>query len=371
MAKRDYYDVLGVSRKASEREIKRVYRKLARKYHPDVNPGDSAAEAKFKEVTEAYEALSDPKKRRQYDQFGHQPSASATAEGAGPGFGFDFGPFTEFGRGGLGGIRDIFSDLFGGQPGTPTAPQKGEDLHYSIDVDLDFDDAIRGLSTEIVLQKHVLCDICQGSGAEPGSAPQSCPECGGSGRRQISRGTLSMTSTCPRCHGGGKVVLKPCRTCGGRGMVYRTERIKVKIPPGVDTGSRIRLTGKGEPGKNGGPPGDLYVTTRVHPHRFFERKGDNIYCTISVTITEAALGARVEVPTVDGKATMTIPAGTPSGRIFRLRDKGVPYLKGGGRGDQYVTVQVVVPQNLDERSQQLLREFSRLNPMDPRGDLKI
>jgi len=369
MAKRDYYDVLGVSRKASEREIKRVYRKLARKYHPDVNPGDSEAEAKFKEVTEAYEALSDPKKRRQYDQFGHQPSAAATAEGAGPGFGVDFGPFTEFGRGGFGGIRDIFSDLFGGQPGTPTAPQKGEDLHYSIDVD--FDDAVRGLSTEIVLQKHVLCDICQGSGAEPGSAPQSCPECGGSGRRQISRGTLSMTSTCPRCHGGGKVVLKPCRTCGGRGMVYRTERIKVKIPPGVDTGSRIRLTGKGEPGKNGGPPGDLYVTTRVHPHRFFERKGDNIYCTISVTITEAALGARVEVPTVDGKATMTIPAGTPSGRIFRLRDKGVPYLKGGGRGDQYVTVQVVVPQNLDERSQQLLREFSRLNPMDPRGDLKI
>ncbi len=370
MAKRDYYEVLGVPRKASEREIKRVYRKLARKYHPDVNPGDREAEAKFKEITEAYEVLSDPGKRRQYDQFGHQPFASATAEGPGPGFGFDVGPFADFGQGASGGIGDIFSDIFGGRrPAATTAPQKGEDLHYAID--LDFEDAIRGLSTEIVLQKHVLCDVCQGSGAEPGSSPQSCPDCGGSGRRQVSRGILSMTSICSRCQGSGKVVLKPCRSCGGRGRVYRTERINVKIPPGVDTGSRVRVARKGEPGRSGGPPGDLYVTTRVHPHRFFERKGDNIYCTIPITITEAALGARVEVPTVDGRATMTIPPGTSGGRIFRLREKGVPHLKGGGRGDQYVTVQVVVPPNLDDRSQQILREFSRLNPVDPRRDLKI
>lgn len=363
MAKRDYYEVLNVPRNASEREIKRVYRKLARKHHPDVNPGDREAEAKFKEITEAYEVLSDPEKRRQYDQFGHQPFASATAEGPGPGFGFDFG------RGGFGGIGDIFSDIFGGRTAGTAGPHKGEDLHYAID--LNFEDAVRGLSTEILLQKHVLCEVCQGSGAEPGSSPQPCPECSGSGRRQVSRGILSMTSPCPRCQGSGKVVLKPCRNCGGKGMVYRTERVKVKVPPGVDTGSRVRLGGKGEPGKNGGPPGDLYVTTRVYPHRFFERKGDNIYCTMPITITEAALGARIEVPTVDGKATMTIPPGTSGGRIFRLRGKGVPHLKGGGRGDQYLTVQVVVPQNLDDRSQQILREFSRLNPMDPRRDLKM
>ncbi|MFQ5846877.1 MAG: molecular chaperone DnaJ [Candidatus Methylomirabilales bacterium] len=368
MAKRDYYEVLGVPRSASEREIKRTYRKLARKYHPDVNPGDAKAEARFKEITEAYEVLSHPAKRRQYDQFGHQPFASAASEGAGPGFGFDFGPFTGFTRHGFGGMGDIFSDLFGGRPGAATDPQKGEDLHYSID--LDFEDAIRGLSTEITLQKRSTCEVCRGSGAAPGSAPQSCPDCGGSGHQQISRGILSTISPCPRCRGSGKVVVKPCGTCGGRGTVYRTERLKVKVPPGVDTGARIRLAGKGEPGLHGGPPGDLYVITRVHPHPFFERKGDNIYCAIPVTITEAALGARVEVPTVDGMATMAIPPGTSSGRVFRLREKGVPRLKGGGRGDQYVTVKVIVPQNLDDRSQQLLREFARLNPMDPRGDLK-
>ena len=368
MAKRDYYEVLGVPRNASEREIKRVYRRLARKYHPDVNPGDKDVEARFKEITEAYEVLSDPEKRRQYDQFGHQPFASATAEGSGSGFGFDFGPFTEFTGRGFGGIEDIFSNIFGGRPSATTAPQKGQDLHYTID--LDFEDAIRGLSTEITLQKYAACEVCQGSGGAPGSAPHSCPDCGGSGRRQISRGTLSMASPCPRCQGGGKVNLTPCRSCGGRGLVYRTERLKVKIPPGVDTDSRIRLAGMGEPGKNGGPSGDLYVITRVHPHPFFERKGDNIYCTIPITITEAALGARVEVPTVDGMATMVIPPGTSSGQVFRLRDKGVPHLKGSGRGDQYVTVKVVVPQNLDDRSQQLLREFALLNPMDPRRDLK-
>ncbi|MFQ5532315.1 MAG: molecular chaperone DnaJ [Candidatus Methylomirabilales bacterium] len=368
MAKRDYYDVLGVPRKAPDREIKRVYRKLARKYHPDVNPGDKAAEAKFKELTEAYEVLSDPAKRRQYDQFGHQPFTSTAGEGFDPGFGFDFGPFTESARRGFGGIGDIFSDIFGGGPRETTAPQKGQDLHYSID--LDFEDAVRGLSTDITVQKHASCERCQGSGAEPGSAPQSCPDCGGSGQRQISRGILRMASPCGRCQGSGKVTLQPCRSCGGRGLVYRTERLKVKIPPGVDTGSRIRLAGIGEAGVKGGPPGDLYVTTRISPHPLFERKGDNIYCTIPITITEAALGARVEVPTLDGMATMGIPPGTSSGRVFRLKGKGVPHLKGGGRGDQYVTVNVVVPENLDERSQQLLREFARLNPMEPRRDLK-
>lgn len=367
MAKRDYYEVLGVPRSASDREIKRAYRKLARKVHPDVNPGDTGAEAKFKEITEAYEVLSDPAKRRQYDQFGHQPFAAAAGEGAGAGFDFGFGPFTGFTGRGFGDVGDIFSDILGGRPRTSTGPQKGEDLHYSIDVN--FEDAVRGLSTEIALQKHVSCETCQGSGAAPGSPPQTCPDCGGSGRRQTSRGILSIASPCTRCEGSGKVIPHPCATCGGRGVVYRTERLKVRIPPGVDTGSRIRLAGKGEPGRHGGPPGDVYVTTRVHSHPFFERKGDNLYCTIPITITEAALGARVRVPTVDGTATMVIPPGTSSGRVFRLREKGVPHLKGSGQGDQYVTVKLVVPENVDDRSQQLLREFARLNPMDPRRDL--
>jgi len=369
MAKRDYYEVLGVERTAADREIRRAYRRLARKHHPDVNPGDPQAETRFKEITEAYEVLRDPEKRRHYDQFGHQPFASASAEGAESGFGFDVGPFAEFDRRGFGDIGDFLSDIFGGRPEASTGPQRGEDLHYSID--LNFEDAIRGLSPEITLQKHAPCDACQGSGAESGSAPETCRECGGSGRRQVSRGIVSMASACPRCQGSGKVILRPCRSCGGKGLVYRTERLKVKIPPGVDTGSRIRLAGMGEPGKNGGPPGDLYVTTRVQPHSLFERKGDNIHCTIPITITEASLGARVQVPTVEGTATMVIPPGTSSGQVFRLKEKGVPHLKGGGRGDEYVTVKVVVPQNLDERSQQLLREFARLNPMDPRRDLKV
>lgn len=365
MPTRDYYDVLGVRRGASEQEIKRAYRKLARKHHPDVNPGDKTAEAKFKEISEAHEVLSNPEKRRRYDQFGHE-AFGAGARGPEPGGGFrgvDFSGF-DVGSGGFGDLGDLLSDIFGQrEEARAAAPGKGEDLHYSLDIN--FEDAIRGLATEISLQKHSRCARCGGSGARPGSPLDTCPECGGSGRLR-NRGFLRTSQACPRCRGSGKVSREACPACGGRGAAFGTERIAVKIPPGVDTGSRVRLQGMGEPGRNGGPPGDLYIITRVRPHPVLERKGDNLYLEAPITITEAALGARIEVPTIDGKTTMRIPPETSSGQVFRLRGKGVPHLKGGGQGDQFVTVKIVSPRNLDVRSQELLREFARLNPGDPR-----
>lgn len=365
MAKRDYYEVLGVRRGASESDIKRAYRKLARRYHPDVNPGDKTAEAKFKELSEAHDVLSDAEKRRQYDQFGHDGfsrAAGGPQPGAGHG-GFDFGR-VDFEHGGLGDLGDFFSGLFGAQTGMRTdAPLKGEDLHYSLDIN--FADAVQGLSTEITVQKHSACDVCRGSGAKPGSRLETCPDCGGSGRR-AGRGLRRTVEPCPRCHGNGKVGQEACRACGGRGAKFGTERIAVKIPAGVDTGSRIRLQGKGEPGQNGGPAGDLYIVTRVRPHPVLERKGDNLHVEVPITITEAALGARIDVPTIDGATAMRVPPETSSGQVFRLREKGVPHLKGSGQGDQFVTVKIVAPRNLDVRSQELLREFARLNPEDPR-----
>lgn len=367
MATRDFYSVLGVARGASEQDIRRAYRKLARKHHPDVNPGNKAAEAKFKEISEAYGVLSDPEKRRRYDQFGHEAFA-AGAQGAPPGGrsgGFDFRGF-DFGSGGFGDLGDLLSGFFGQQEhARPSGLGRGEDLHYSLDIN--FEDAVRGLSTEINLQKHSRCDRCGGTGARPGSPLDTCPDCGGSGRLR-SRGLLRTSQACPRCGGNGKVSREACPACGGRGLAFGTERIAVRIPPGVDTGSRVRLQGKGEPGPNGGPPGDLYIITRVRPHPVLERKGDNLYMEVPITITEAALGARVEVPTVDGTTTMRIPPETSSGQVFRLRGKGVPHLKGGGQGDQFVTVKIAAPRNLDTRSQDLLREFARLNPGDPRRD---
>ena len=366
MAKRDYYEVLGLRRGASEQEIKRAYRKQARKHHPDVNPGDKAAETKFKEASEAYEVLSDPEKRRRYDQFGQDAFApGAGARGpAQAGFGgFDFGG-VEFGAGGFGDLGEVLSDIFG-QRGRPEArgPSRGSDLHYTLEID--FEDAIRGRATEVTIQRHSRCDTCRGSGARPGSLLDTCPECGGSGRR-ASRGLMRTTQACSRCQGSGKVSREPCTACGGRGKTFGTERIAVKIPAGVDNGSRIRLQGMGDPGPNGGPSGDLYIITRVRPHAVLERKGDNLYLETPITITEAALGARIEVPTIDGTTTMRIPPETSSGQVFRLRGKGIPHLKGGGQGDQFVNVKIVAPMNLDTRSQELLREFARLNPGDPR-----
>jgi molecular chaperone DnaJ len=368
MHKRDYYEVLGVARGASEKEIKRAYRRLARKYHPDVNPNNKSAEAKFKEVTEAYEILSDPAKRRQYDQFGHQTFGAghegAYPPGGGPA-GFDF---TQFDLGGPGGIEDLFSDLLGRRGRTTqTGPAKGEDLHYSID--LNFEDAVRGLSTEIGLERYATCPTCQGTGVGVGGKLQTCAACGGSGRARAGRGLFGGHQACPRCRGTGKLPTTPCGSCKGEGAVLRTERISVKIPPGVENGSNIRVQGKGHSGRGGGPPGDLYIVTRVRPHPYFERKGDNLYCEVPISVTEAALGAKIDVPTVDGKASMRIPPETGSGKIFRLRGMGVPHLKGSGRGDQFVTVKIVLPRNLDARSQELFRELGRVRPEDPRSGI--
>ncbi len=368
MAKRDFYEVLGLKRGAAEADIKRAYRKLARRYHPDVNPGDKAAENRFKEITEAYEVLQDPEKRRQYDLFGPDGfRATAGPPPGGPG-GAGFGGF-DFGRmdfGGAGGdLGDLFSDLFGGgQVHRESAgPAKGEDLHYSLDIN--FEDAVKGTGTEVSLQKRIVCSACGGSGAPRGSVVETCPDCGGSGRRAAAA-FRRVGAPCPRCRGTGKISRDPCGVCRGQGSVFGTERIGVKIPAGVDTGSRIRLAGKGEPGRNGGPPGDLFIVTRVRPHPVLERKGDNLHVEVPITITEAALGARIEVPTVEGQTSMRVPPETSSGQVFRLRGKGVPHLKGGGQGDEFVTVKIVAPRNLDARSQELLREFARLNPSDPR-----
>lgn len=367
MAKRDYYEVLGLKRGASETEIKRAYRKLARKCHPDVNPGDKGAENRFKEVTEAYEVLSDAEKRHRYDQVGHAGSGQAGPPPGGDfqaGFGgFDFGRMG-FGRAGFGDLGDLLTDVFGQAAAQTAGPTRGEDVHYSLDIT--FEDAVRGTSTEITVQKHSRCEACLGSGGRPGAPLEICPECGGSGQ-QRRRGLRRPAGPCPRCRGNGKIGREACPTCAGQGAVFRTERIAVKIPAGVDTGSRIRLQGKGEPGPNGGPPGDLYIITRVRPHPVLERRGDNLYLETPITISEAALGARIEVPTVEGITSMRIPPETSSGQVFRLREKGVPHLKGGGQGDQFVTVKVVAPKSLDARSQELLREFARLNPWNPRS----
>jgi len=376
LAKRDYYEVLGVPKGTPDKEIRKAYRRLARKYHPDVNPNDKTAEAKFKEINEAYEVLSDPEKRKQYDLFGHQPSGYRQAEtGAGyPGFDFSNIDFSNLGfeMGGGGGVfSDLFSDLLGRGRGTGTYEEtqqarRGNDIYYT--VDLDFMDAVRGLTTQISIQRHVPCSACQGSGEAPGASLRACPECKGSGKRQVSRGALSLSQTCPSCGGRGKKRIS-CTACVGRGVALQTERLSVKIPSGVDNGSKVRLAEKGNAGAMGGPPGDLYITTRIRPHSFFERKGDNIYCKVPISIPEAALGARIDVPTVDGMTSMRIPPETSSGQVFRLRGKGVPHLKGGGRGDQYVEVKIAIPKGLDARSQQLLKDFERLNPEDPRGDL--
>ncbi len=365
MNKRDYYEVLGVGRSASEKEIKNAYRRLARKHHPDVNPKNKAAEAKFKEINEAYEVLSDPAKRRQYDQFGHQPFGGAHEGAQYPGGGPAGFDFSQFDLGGSGGFEDLLSDLFGRRGSTAqTGPSKGEDLHYSID--LNFEDAIRGLSTEISLQRQGACPTCQGTGVGSGGRLQPCPACKGSGRSRAGLGPLSGQQACARCRGTGKLPSALCASCNGNRVVLKTERISIKIPPGVDNGSNVRVQGKGHAGHAGGPPGDLYIVTRVRPHPFFERRGDNLYCEVPITVTEAALGAKIEIPTVDGKASMRIPTGTSSGQTLRLRGMGVPHLKGPGRGDQFVTVKIMVPANLDTRSQELFLELGRLHPDDPR-----
>ena len=358
MSKRDYYEVLLVERMASSEEIKKSYRKLAVKFHPDKNPGDKAAEEKFKELGEAYEILSDPQKRALYDQHGHaafdRRAGGGFSRGAGGGFHDPFDIFREvFGGGG-----NIFDDLFGGGRTDPTAAQRGEDLRY--DMEITFDEAAHGVEKEITVTKPERCEVCDGSGAEAGSRVKACPTCGGRGQVISSRGIFSIAQTCPACQGAGRVIEKPCKACHGNGRRDRPSKIKLKIPGGVDTGSRLRSVGNGQAGLRGGPSGDLYVILHVKPHEIFQRDGDDLLCEVPVGFVQAALGTDIEVPTLSGKAEIKIPAGTQPGTMFRLKGKGVKNVQGYGHGDLHVRVLVEVPTHLTSAQKAKLEEFAQL-----------
>lgn len=356
MSKRDYYEILGVERTVSIEEIKKAYRKLAVKYHPDKNPGDKAAEEQFKELGEAYEILSDPQKRELYDQHGHA-AFDRRAGGFGRGTGGFHDPFDIF-REVFGGGGSIFDDLFGGGRSDPTQPQRGGDLRY--DMEITFEEAANGCEKEITVTKPETCDVCNGSGAESGSRVKTCPTCGGGGRVVSSRGVFQIAQTCPTCQGAGRVIEKPCKTCHGSGRRDRPSKIKLKIPGGVDTGSRLRSLGNGEAGLRGGPPGDLYVVLHVKPHEIFQRDGDDLLCEVPVSFVQAALGAEIEVPTLNGKAEIKIPAGTQPGTTFRLKGKGVKNVQGYGHGDLHVRVMVEVPTHMTSAQKAKLQEFAQL-----------
>lgn len=349
MSKRDYYEVLGIDKGASKEEIKKAYRKLARKYHPDVNKEPDAAE-KFKEVKEAYEVLNDDNKRAQYDQFGH---AGANSQGFG-----GFGGAEDFS-----GFGDIFDMFFGGgRRRDPNAPQQGDDLQYTMT--LEFEEAIFGKETDIKIPREETCNTCHGSGAKSSSAVEACTHCHGTGQLNQEQNTpfgrVVNRRVCHYCGGKGKIIKDKCRTCSGTGRVKTNKKIHIKIPAGINEGQQIRVAGKGESGINGGPPGDLYVVIQIKPHEFFERDGDNIYCELPINFTQAALGDELEVPTVHGKVKLKVPAGTQAGKMFRLKGKGAPNVRGRGNGDQLIKVRVVTPTNLTDRQKELLREFNEL-----------
>jgi molecular chaperone DnaJ len=381
--KSDYYDTLGVARGASDDDIRKAYRRLARKYHPDLNPGDKAAEEKFKTVQEAYDILSDAKKRQMYDQFGFYSENGMPGAGAGGpygpggpnmGFGgFDFSEFTKSGeaggagREGFGGFRDIFSQFFGrgAEPETGQAPQRGTDLEYGLNID--FWQAIKGTQVRLSVHRQDVCDSCKGTGSAGGNSPV-CPECNGSGSVSQMAGAMRFNLTCPRCQGRGRL-RNVCPTCYGDGRVAKPETVEVRIPAGVQSGSRLRVSGKGNAGTQGAPAGDLYITVRVEPHPFFEREGDNIHIRVPITVPEAGLGTKVEVPTIEGRALLKIPQGTQNGQKFRLREKGVFNAKKNTRGDQIVEVVLQSPKVQDERTRELLRELSKLQQEDPRAEI--
>ncbi len=372
----DYYKVLGVGRKASAAEIKKAFKRLARKCHPDLNPGNRTAEEQFKRITEAYDVLSDSEKRRRYDQTGSASGAASPPPpgdfhrgpgdfGRGPGtagFDFDAGAF------GGGGFSDIFEELFRQSRTQQRGPSPGEDRVTNFRIG--FFDALKGLETSLELEREAPCEQCGGSGHVHSARPRVCPDCEGTGKIQRRGGRIRFTSECPTCGGTGKLQEEPCARCAGTGKTSRRERIRVQIPAGVDTGSRVRLAGKGAAGSQGGPPGDLYIQIQVEPHPFFSRAGDQILITVPVTFSEAGLGAKVEVPTIDGPAVIRIPPGTQSGQKLRLKGKGAPSLKGPGRGDQIVEVKVVTPQVRDEKARALLRELGPLEGQDLRVHLK-
>jgi len=347
--KRDYYEVLGISRDAGESEIKSRYRKLAMKYHPDRNPGDKEAEEKFKEAAEAYEVLHDPKKRQIYDQFGHQGLEGSGFSGFG---GFD-DIFSSFG--------DIFEDFFGfgsGRRSNRSRSQRGSDLRY--DMELTFMEAAFGTDTQISVQKPASCPSCAGSGCASGTQPENCQHCGGSGQISRSQGFFTVRTTCPHCRGNGQIIARPCDNCRGAGKIEVSKKVSVKIPAGVDNGSRLRLTGEGEAGSYGGPPGDLYVFLHVKPHEFFQRNNVDIICQIPISFVQAALGDSVQVPTLNGEKTLDIPKGTQPGDIFRFHGEGIPSLRNGNRGDQIIQVDIKTPTNINKKQEELLREFARM-----------
>ncbi len=351
MAKRDFYEILGVAKNASEDEIKKAYRKLAMKYHPDRNPDSKGAEEKFKEAKEAYEMLSDVQKREAYDRFGHA-GVDPNMGGAGAG-GFGGGGFSDA-------FGDIFGDIFGGGGRARGGPQvyRGADLRYNLDITLE--QAANGFDTTIRVPSWNECDTCHGSGAKPGTSPTTCGTCGGHGQVRMQQGFFSIQQTCPKCHGTGKVIPDPCTSCSGSGRVKRNKTLEVKIPAGIDDGMRIRSTGNGEPGMNGGPPGDLYVEIHIKQHAVFQRDGDDLHCEMPISFARAALGGEIEVPTLSGKVSFTVPEGTQTGKTFRLRGKGIKGVRSGFPGDLFCHVLVETPVKLTDKQKDLLREFDQL-----------
>ena len=354
--KRDYYEVLGIQKGASEDEIKKAYKKLARKYHPDMNPGDKEAEEKFKEVNEANEVLSDPEKKARYDQFGFagvDPNYGAGAGGGVYGGGFDFGDLGDI-------FGSFFGGGFGGQRRNPNAPQRGESIRASVSIS--FTEAAFGCEKSVTIERSEQCPTCKGSGCAPGTTPEICPDCHGSGtvqtRRQTPMGVFASNGPCRKCGGTGRLIHQPCSDCRGSGAVRKRRTIKVNIPAGIDHGQTISLRGQGGAGKNGGPAGDLLITVMVQPHEIFRRDGVDVFCEAPITFTQAALGAELEIPTIDGKVKYSIPEGTQTGTVFRLKGKGVPVLNGRGRGDQYVTVVIETPRSLNKEQKEALRRFS-------------
>jgi molecular chaperone DnaJ len=384
-SKQDFYEVLGVSRDAKADEIRKSYRKLARKHHPDLNPGDKAAEERFKKVQEAYDVLSDSKKRQVYDQHGFYsdnipPGGPSPNQGGGaydPGMGFGGFDFSEYvnqtggadrGAAGAGQFRDIFSQFFGGRGGDNRAasgPEKGSDLEYGLNID--FWESIRGTQVRLNIVRQETCETCGGSGSV-GGATTVCPECDGTGNVTQMAGAMKFSLTCPRCDGKGRL-RNVCPTCHGDGRLSKPEMVEVRIPPGALSGSRLRVAGKGNAGRNTGASGDLYITVRVTPHPFFGREGDDIHIQVPVTVSEAGLGAKIEVPTIDGRALLKVPQGTQNGQKFRLREKGVMNSRKNKRGDEIVEVVIQAPKAQDERTRELLRELSQANTEDPRKEI--